>query len=106
MPERIIDTQALKKPERSLKHLLRRYCGVSQDKVLQQADWRLRLLPPDMMQYARADAHYLLFLSDVLQVRRAKILSNCLFVMTCTITQTWYDLMVAFWRHAGRQTNY
>eukprot|EP00897_Mesotaenium_endlicherianum_P003422 jgi/Mesen1/3107/ME000184S02174 len=48
---------------RSLAHLLRTFCGVITNKDYQKADWRMRPLTPPMLEYARADAHYLLFLA-------------------------------------------
>lgn len=56
----------LAKPQRSLAYLLQTYCGISPNKVFQRADWRLRPLPEAMVQYARADAHYLLYIADCL----------------------------------------
>lgn len=40
------------------------------DKRLQLADWRVRPLTADMLQYARADTHFLLYICDCLRVRR------------------------------------
>ncbi|XP_044134265.1 exosome component 10 [Bufo gargarizans] len=48
----------------SLDHLLRFYCSVESDKKYQLADWRIRPLPEEMLQYARADTHYLLYIYD------------------------------------------
>ncbi|KAM3922697.1 exosome complex component 10 [Leptodactylus fuscus] len=48
----------------SLDHLLRLYCNVESDKKYQLADWRIRPLPEEMLQYARADTHYLLYIFD------------------------------------------
>ncbi|NP_998833.2 exosome component 10 [Xenopus tropicalis] len=48
----------------SLDHLLRLYCNVESDKRYQLADWRIRPLPEEMIEYARADTHYLLFIYD------------------------------------------
>ena len=58
--------QVLGRTERSLAHLLRAYCGVTQDKSLQQADWLARPLPPALVAYARGDVHWLLHLADLL----------------------------------------
>ncbi|CAH0715973.1 unnamed protein product, partial [Brenthis ino] len=46
----------------SLKSLLMRYCGVDADKKYQLADWRIRPLPDELVQYARMDTHYLLYI--------------------------------------------
>ncbi|KAG8568467.1 hypothetical protein GDO81_014012 [Engystomops pustulosus] len=48
----------------SLDHLLRHYCSVESDKKYQLADWRIRPLPEEMLHYARADTHYLLYIYD------------------------------------------
>ncbi|XP_005994065.1 exosome component 10 isoform X1 [Latimeria chalumnae] len=48
----------------SLDHLLKLYCSVESDKRYQLADWRIRPLPEEMLQYAREDTHYLLFIYD------------------------------------------
>lgn len=39
------------------------------DKRLQLADWRVRPLTDEMLHYARADTHSLLYISDCLKVR-------------------------------------
>ena len=38
------------------------------DKRLQLADWRMRPLTADMLHYARADTHFLLYIADCLRV--------------------------------------
>ncbi|NP_957383.2 exosome complex component 10 [Danio rerio] len=48
----------------SLDHLLKVYCDVSSDKRYQLADWRIRPLPDEMLKYAQADTHYLLYVYD------------------------------------------
>ncbi|KAM0943790.1 putative ribonuclease D [Dioscorea sansibarensis] len=58
--------EVLSKPYKSLAYLLETYCGVSTDKTLQREDWRIRPLSPEMVQYARTDAHYLLYIADCL----------------------------------------
>ncbi|XP_057829947.2 protein RRP6-like 3 isoform X2 [Cryptomeria japonica] len=56
----------LGKPQRSLAYLLQTYCGIHSNKIFQRADWRLRPLPDLMVEYARIDAHYLLYIADCL----------------------------------------
>ncbi|KAL2476769.1 Polynucleotidyl transferase [Abeliophyllum distichum] len=56
----------LSKPQRSLAYLLETYCGVATNKLLQREDWRQRPLPEEMVQYARTDAHYLLYIAHCL----------------------------------------
>ncbi|GER53229.1 polynucleotidyl transferase [Striga asiatica] len=53
----------LSKPQRSLAYLLETYCSVSTNKLLQREDWRQRPMPMEMIQYARVDAHYLLYIA-------------------------------------------
>ncbi|XP_038987774.1 protein RRP6-like 3 isoform X3 [Phoenix dactylifera] len=58
--------EILSKPHKSLAYLLETYCGVSTDKTLQREDWRVRPLSVEMIEYARSDAHYLLYIADCL----------------------------------------
>ncbi|CAK9046288.1 unnamed protein product [Durusdinium trenchii] len=51
----------------SLANLVSHFCGVKLDKKYQTADWRERPLPQEMIHYARADTHYLLFCYDCLK---------------------------------------
>ncbi|XP_068617220.1 exosome complex component 10 homolog isoform X2 [Battus philenor] len=54
--------QTLKLSNLSLKYLLKHYCEVEVDKRFQLADWRIRPLPEEMINYARSDTHYLLYI--------------------------------------------
>ena len=45
---------------RSYANILFRYCGVRADKTFQLADWRMRPLPENMVNYARTDTRYLI----------------------------------------------
>ncbi|KAG9454009.1 hypothetical protein H6P81_006913 [Aristolochia fimbriata] len=65
----------LLKPYRSLAYLLETYCGITANKMLQREDWRQRPLSAEMIEYARGDAHYLLFIADCL-VKELKTKSN------------------------------
>ncbi|CAH8380872.1 unnamed protein product [Eruca vesicaria subsp. sativa] len=58
--------EVLSKPQRSLAYLLETVCGVTTNKLLQREDWRQRPLSEEMVQYARTDAHYLLYIADKL----------------------------------------
>ncbi|XP_023639722.1 protein RRP6-like 3 isoform X3 [Capsella rubella] len=58
--------EVLSKPQRSLAYLLEAVCGVATNKSLQREDWRQRPLSKEMVQYARTDAHYLLYIADTL----------------------------------------
>ncbi|KAG6543945.1 hypothetical protein Mapa_014786 [Marchantia paleacea] len=59
--------RVLKLPSAGLGFLLESYCGITADKRLQLADWRVRPLPGDMMKYAREDTHYLLYIHDMMK---------------------------------------
>ncbi|KAJ1818575.1 exosome nuclease subunit, partial [Coemansia sp. RSA 2675] len=48
----------------SLAHLLKLFCAYDADKRYQLADWRIRPVPAEMMRYARADTHFLLYIFD------------------------------------------
>ncbi|XP_056896184.1 exosome component 10 [Takifugu flavidus] len=65
---RLFDThqasRALNLARHSLDHLLTHFCNVASDKRYQLADWRIRPLPEEMVQYARSDTHYLLYIYD------------------------------------------
>ncbi|XP_077286716.1 exosome component Rrp6 [Arctopsyche grandis] len=49
-------------PNKSLQNLLLKYCKVNTNKSLRLADWRVRPLSPELIEYARSDTHYLLFI--------------------------------------------
>lgn len=57
-------SRALNLARHSLDHLLKHYCSVDSDKRYQLADWRIRPLPEEMVQYARSDTHFLLYIYD------------------------------------------
>ncbi|XP_036316954.1 exosome component 10 isoform X1 [Pipistrellus kuhlii] len=52
----------------SLDHLLKHYCNVESNKQYQLADWRIRPLPEEMLNYARDDTHYLLYIYDKMRL--------------------------------------
>ncbi|CAH1240111.1 EXOSC10 [Branchiostoma lanceolatum] len=54
-------------PRHSLAYLLKTYCDVEPDKKYQLADWRIRPLPQEMIQYGREDTHYLLHIYDCMR---------------------------------------
>ncbi|GMK55550.1 hypothetical protein CspeluHIS016_0206060 [Cutaneotrichosporon spelunceum] len=54
-------------PKMSLGSLLELYCDFQADKKYQVADWRIRPLPKEMLFYARADTHFLLYVYDRLR---------------------------------------
>lgn len=59
--------KTLEFPKLSLASLFELYCDFEPDKKYQMADWRIRPLPEEMMFYARADTHFLLFIYDSLR---------------------------------------
>ncbi|XP_045913415.1 exosome component 10 [Micropterus dolomieu] len=62
-------SRALNLARHSLDHLLKHFCNVDSDKRYQLADWRIRPLPDEMVQYARTDTHYLLYIYDCVRVQ-------------------------------------
>ncbi|XP_017273053.1 exosome component 10 [Kryptolebias marmoratus] len=66
-------SRALNLARHSLDHLLKHFCSVDSDKRYQLADWRIRPLPDEMIQYARTDTHYLLYIYDCV---RAQLLDS------------------------------
>nr|XP_046253433.1 exosome component 10 [Scatophagus argus] len=74
---RLFDThqasRALNLARHSLDHLLTHFCNVTSDKRYQLADWRIRPLPDEMVQYAQTDTHYLLYIYDCV---RAQLLDS------------------------------
>ncbi|XP_055864722.1 exosome component 10-like [Biomphalaria glabrata] len=51
----------------SLAHLMMNYCHIEADKQFQLADWRIRPLPAELINYAREDTHYLLYIYDMMK---------------------------------------
>ncbi|GMI65046.1 RRP6-like 2 [Hibiscus trionum] len=62
-------SRVLKLERNSLEHLLQHFCGVTANKEYQNADWRLRPLPAEMLRYAREDTHYLLYIYDLMRIQ-------------------------------------
>lgn len=60
-------TKVLGFAQHSLAYLLSHYCQYQADKRYQMADWRMRPLPKEMLDYARSDTHYLLYIYDRLR---------------------------------------
>ncbi|VDK26005.1 unnamed protein product, partial [Taenia asiatica] len=59
--------RTLRFPRFSLAYLLQRFVGILPDKAFQLADWRIRPLPKALIDYARSDTHYLLYVAEVLR---------------------------------------
>ncbi|GLT54158.1 hypothetical protein SLA2020_273800 [Shorea laevis] len=62
-------SKVLKLERNSLEFLLHHFCGVTANKEYQNADWRLRPLPEEMLRYAREDTHYLLHIYDLMRIK-------------------------------------
>lgn len=60
-------SKALGLPKLSLAYLLETYAGFKTSKKYQLADWRIRPLPQVLLDYARADTHFLLSIFDRLR---------------------------------------
>ncbi|KAJ3559317.1 hypothetical protein NM688_g420 [Phlebia brevispora] len=60
-------SKVLEFPRHGLATLMEMYCDFVPDKRYQLADWRIRPLPQEMIQYARSDTHFLLFIYDNLR---------------------------------------
>ncbi|CAB3387940.1 Hypothetical predicted protein [Cloeon dipterum] len=60
-------SKLLNLPRLSLAFLAKHYCDYDMDKKYQLADWRLRPLPKEMIEYARMDTHLLLYIYDRLK---------------------------------------
>jgi exosome complex exonuclease RRP6 len=56
--------RALGYPGASLAYLLERHVQFHAQKQYQLADWRIRPLPKELFEYARADTHFLLYVYD------------------------------------------
>ncbi|XP_065851992.1 protein RRP6-like 2 [Euphorbia lathyris] len=60
-------SRVLKLDRNSLEYLLQHFCGITANKEYQNADWRLRPLPEEMVRYGREDTHYLLYIYDMMK---------------------------------------
>ena len=59
--------EALQFPGRGLKFLLQKFANFEAQKQYQMADWRTRPLPWELIDYARSDTHYLLYIYDMVR---------------------------------------
>lgn len=62
-----IAARILTLPHYSLSYLVKYFCDFSMDKQYQLADWRMRPIPEEMLQYARYDTHFLLYIYRMLK---------------------------------------
>jgi len=63
----MIAARILGAPQVGLGSLLQKYFEINLDKKYQRANWGLRPLPPEMLDYARLDTYYLFKLRDILE---------------------------------------
>ena len=75
---------------KSLAYALKAHCNVQAQKQYQQADWRIRPLPAVLVNYAREDTHYLLYVYDVMRTELYDQTSDdrmlqggCIFFVLC-----------------------
>lgn len=61
----------------SLEYILLHFCEVTANKEYQNADWRLRPLPDEMLRYAREDTHYLLYIYDLMRIKLFALSKEC-----------------------------
>ncbi|CAL0317147.1 unnamed protein product [Lupinus luteus] len=61
-------SKVLKLERNSLEYLLRHFCEIAANKEYQNADWRVRPLPDEMLRYAREDTHYLMYMYDLMRI--------------------------------------
>ncbi|BHF59344.1 Exosome component 10 [Sparganum proliferum] len=54
-------------PRFSLSYLLQHFANTVTNKMYQLADWRIRPLPQELIEYARSDTHYLLYIAEQLR---------------------------------------
>ena len=77
--------RVLELPSKALAYLLQHYCGIKANKKFQLADWRVRPLTREMLDYARGDTHYLLYVYDELKKALAARGENSI---AATLTQS------------------
>jgi ribonuclease D len=86
-PERVFDTMIAARlcgiPEFSLAALIKRYFGVELTKASQKANWARRPLPPQMVDYAVKDTHYLLEIVGILEAELARLGRTAWFQQCC-----------------------
>jgi ribonuclease D len=63
----MIAARILGAPQVGLGSLLQKYFDINLEKKYQRANWGLRPLPPEMLDYARLDTYYLFKLRDILE---------------------------------------
>lgn len=55
-------------PSLGLAYLLKKICNFNAQKAFQLADWRMRPLSKELIEYSRSDTHFLLRIYDELRM--------------------------------------
>ncbi|KAI9293311.1 hypothetical protein K502DRAFT_306542 [Neoconidiobolus thromboides FSU 785] len=58
---------ALQLEKKSLAYLLKKYVNFDANKAFQLADWRVRPLPKPMLDYAKSDTHFLIYIYETMK---------------------------------------
>ncbi|KAH8340929.1 hypothetical protein KR059_009787 [Drosophila kikkawai] len=88
--------KALNMARLSLAFLLKHYLDLDVDKSLQLADWRMRPLPQQLVDYARQDTHFLIYVyermtNDLLQQQTEPGLLNTVYQMSTDVCKKRYS---------------
>ncbi|KAH8264558.1 hypothetical protein KR038_010051 [Drosophila bunnanda] len=88
--------KALNMARLSLAFLLKHYLDLDVDKSLQLADWRMRPLPQQLVDYARQDTHFLIYVyermtNDLLQQQAEPGLLNTVYQMSTDVCKKRYS---------------
>ncbi|XP_020813302.1 LOW QUALITY PROTEIN: exosome component 10 [Drosophila serrata] len=88
--------KALNMAKLSLAFLLKHYLDLDVDKSLQLADWRMRPLPQQLVDYARQDTHFLIYVyermtNDLLQQQAEPGLLNTVYQMSTDVCKKRYS---------------
>ncbi|KAH8383565.1 hypothetical protein KR009_009318, partial [Drosophila setifemur] len=88
--------KALNMARLSLAFLLKHYLDLDVDKSLQLADWRMRPLPQQLVDYARQDTHFLIYVyermtNDLLQQQAEPGLLNNVYLQSTEVCKKRYS---------------
>ncbi|KAH8268017.1 hypothetical protein KR018_006364 [Drosophila ironensis] len=88
--------KALNLARLSLAFLLKHYLDLDVDKSLQLADWRMRPLPQQLVDYARQDTHFLIYVyermtNDLLEQQAEPGLLNSVYLMSTEVCRKRYS---------------
>ncbi|XP_037730545.1 exosome component 10 isoform X2 [Drosophila subpulchrella] len=88
--------KALNMARLSLAFLLKNYLDLDVDKSLQLADWRMRPLPQQLIDYARQDTHFLIYVyermtNDLLLQQKEPGLLNSVYQMSTEVCKKRYN---------------